>query len=324
MRYDLAVIGNDEAAFEMTSIAAAAQLRTVAILPESRHSAWITAQALRQLVGELLVDNSSTRRLMLRRSGTPRLLQRLLARTLAAVINEQINSLETQGVDVVLGEARFRSPSEIDVSTGINFGRTTVNASNVVIGTGVRQTSMHRPLGLIPFQQLESLFTSVQLPATLCIVGGGELGVGLAALFSLFGVQTRLLTREDDSCAFLEMAESAGVEVDFLPSNLELTRHVFRSSESVGVVDCRRTIGFTESLCLGTLGVSADENGQLWCTTGFETWCSGIFGIGDVVGFAPDADITPRRQAERVLNRLTHRIRRPHYLRIVADSAVTV
>ncbi len=45
MKYDIAVIGNDEAAFEMMFVAAAAGQKTLAILPESRHSSWLMGQA---------------------------------------------------------------------------------------------------------------------------------------------------------------------------------------------------------------------------------------------------------------------------------------
>ena len=79
MRYDIAIIGNDEAAIEMACIASGAGQRAAMALPEQRHSSWMMEQALRRLVTELSVDYTASRRSLLRRSGTPRLLQRLLA-----------------------------------------------------------------------------------------------------------------------------------------------------------------------------------------------------------------------------------------------------
>lgn len=318
MRYDIAIIGNDEAAVEMACAAAAAQMRTVAILPEARHSAWMMSLAFRRLVSGLLVDCSTTRREMLQQSGTPRLLQRLVASAAAAETSDQMRLLEGLGVDVILGEARFHSRSEILVSAGINVSRIEIHATHAVIGTGVRQTGMHRPLGLLPIHGPESLFEGLSLPHRLCLVGGGSLSAGLAALFSMFGVRTQLLTREDDSSALLELAEAAGVRIAHHPSELGLAADCTIPGGTGDIVDCRRSVGFTQHLNLSAIGVEPDENGQLWCASNLETWCPGVFGIGDVVGFSPDSTMSSARQAARILNRITHPIPRPNFLRVRA------
>lgn len=318
MRYDIAAIGNDESAIEMLCVAASAGQKTIAVLPESRHSSWMMAQALRRLVTGLLVDRTTLRRTLYARAGTPRLLQRLMSSALTAEVAEHVQMLEQIGVDVLIGEPRFQLPNELLVSTGIDCGRTIVAASNVVIGTGVRQTAMHRPLGLLPFHRPESLFEGLQLPKSLCILGGDDFGAGLASLFSLFGVESRLLARDDLTSSMLELAESVGVLVGYHPSELGLLQDTMFGSASSGAsstIDCRRTVGFTDHLNLGTIGVEPDENGRLWCAANFETWCTGVFGIGDVVGFTSNETQNPRRQAERILNRVTHRIRAPHFLR---------
>ena len=82
MRHDIAVIGNDQAAFEMLNLAARAGRTALAVLPESRHSAWIVAQALRRLVSGLLVDYSPQRRRMLSQTASPKLLHNLIARAI--------------------------------------------------------------------------------------------------------------------------------------------------------------------------------------------------------------------------------------------------
>ena len=78
MRYDIAVVGNDEAALEMAFVAGSAGDRVAMAIPEQRHSSWMMENALRRLVSELSVDDTSVRRSLLRRSGSPRLLRRLL------------------------------------------------------------------------------------------------------------------------------------------------------------------------------------------------------------------------------------------------------
>lgn len=332
MRYDIAIIGNDEAAFEMMYVSATANLSTVAVLPESRHSSWMTSQALRRLAGELLADRSPSRSAELKRVGTPRLLRRLLTRALVSETCDQVRMLQSLGVEVILGESQFRTPFDIEVSTGIDFGRRIVRADSVVIGTGVSRTAVYRPLGLLPFHRPESLLEGQSLPTALQIIGGGELGAGLAAVVSLFGVRTTLLTDEEDDSALLEMAESSGVDIQcpgsevMYPDDISVSQWPaggqFIPRDSANILDCRRSAGFTSNLNLRAIGVSPDENGQLWCGNNFETWCSGVFGIGSVVGFTTSQQVSAIRQAEQILNRVTHRIPRPHYLRTRIRGAV--
>jgi len=322
VRYDLAVIGNDEAAFELLCVAGSAGQRAIAILPEQRHSSWLVSQALRNVVSELLADRTLVRQRLFSQSGSPHLLKRLLMNAITAETLEHVRLLERLGVDVLLGEARFVNQNTITVCSGTDFRRTSVQASNVVIGTGVRRTAMHRPLGLVPSHNPESLLAGRRLPQTLCLLGGDSFGTGMAALFSLFGVQTRLLTSSEDSCAMLELAEAAGVLVIKDPAELELREGRFFSQRNADILDCRRMCGFTEHLGLPGIGVEPDEHGQLWCADNLETWCSGVFGIGEVVGFTSAASHHPTEQSHRILNRITHRIRRPHFLGTRSGSFV--
>ena len=153
MRYDIAVIGNDEAAFEMLCVAASSGQRAIGVLPEQRHSSWMVSQAIRRLVGQLLVDRSRSRQRQLSRSGSPGLLRRLIASALTAETQEHVALLEGLGVDVLLGEARLENRNTVVVSSGSACCRTAIQARNTVIGMGVRRTAMHRPLGLVPFHR---------------------------------------------------------------------------------------------------------------------------------------------------------------------------
>jgi NAD(P) transhydrogenase len=315
MDYDVAVIGNDEAAFEMLCLSAASKRRTVAILPESRHSAWLVGQGLRRLISNLLVDRTIQRRAMFAHAGTPRLLQALIRRAIADEVSEHIRMLENIGVDVMLGEARFIGNRDLMVSLGVSCSRETVKARHLVIGTGVRRTAMHRPLGLMPFHRPESLFTGQHLPDTACVVGGGDVGAGLSALISLFGVETRHVARNDNDSVMHELAATAGVKIGYHPAEVGLPQFGAPFTKlHADVVDCRRSVGFTDHLSLDAINVEPDENGQLWCASNFETWCSGVFGIGDVVGFSPDTALHPSVQAERVMSSIARTVPRPHLM----------
>ena len=315
MRYDIAIIGNDEAAIEIACLASSTGQRVALALPEQRHSSWMMEQALRRLVTELSVDCSQERRAMLHHFGTPRLVQRLLASALTAEASDNIELLERSGVDIVPGESRFVNRNSVAITSGISCRRTLVHATNVVVGTGVRRAAVHRPLGLLSFQCVESVLEGHCLPESLVVLGGEGFGAGISSLLSLFGVHTSLLAQESRDCDLLELAEDSGVQIVHHASELGLTKDCTVLPDKTQIIDCRRTVGFTEHLGLPAIGIEPDEHGQLWCAANLETWCSGVFGIGSVVGFSSDAADHSAIQAERVLNRMQHRIRKPQFLR---------
>jgi len=303
VQYDIAVIGNDEAAIETLCLAAQSGKRVAAILPESCQSAWFTGQALRRLVSDLLVDRSESRQALLSRIASPRLLQRLLTNALVQETTELAELLEHLGIDVRIGQPRFVNRSTLRIADGRTCETMELTADAIVIGTGVRLTSLYSPLGLVAEQRPESLFAAAEMPESLCVLGGGSVGAGMAALFALFGVPVSHVVGEADDAAMLELAESAGVNL--VASSVDVA--------SRNVVDFRRAIGFTETLNLSAIAVEADENGRLWCSTGLETWCDGVYGVGDVVGFSPDAALHPSIQAERVMRRLGGVVPQPHF-----------
>ena len=315
MRYDIAVIGNDEAALELACMAGSAGKRVLAVLPEQRHSEWMMGIALRRLVGQLLNDGADLRLSRSVRRGSPGLVKRLLANALTSEIMDYMEIFERLGVDVLLGEARLLNHTSVVITQGINCCRTVVNAENVVVGCGTRRAAKHRPLGLLPFSRPESLLSGSTFPEFLTVLGGDQLGAGFAALVSLFGVPTRLISTGPSECAMYELALAAGVQVLDDVNVEEYSWQRTSSGRCEEVIDFRRSVGFTEHLGLTDVGVEPDELGRLWCASSLETWRSGIFGIGDVVGFSADVSRDPTDQARRILNRINHRIRRPHFLR---------
>lgn len=315
MRYDIAVIGNDEAALELVCMAGSVGKRVLALLPEQRHSEWMMGIALRRLIGQLLNDRAGLRLSGFVRRGSPGLVRRLLANALTREIMDYIQIFERLGVDVLLGEARLVNPNSLVITQGMDCRRTFVNADNVIVGCGTRRTAKHRPLGLLPFSRPESILSGSAFPEFLTVLGGDQLGAGFAALVSLFGVPSRLISTGQSDCAMHELALAAGVQV---LDDVDVEEYSWRrtsSSRCEEVIDFRRSVGFTEHLGLTEVGVEPDELGRLWCASSLETWRSGIFGIGNVVGFSADVSRDPTDQARRILNRINHRIRRPHFLR---------
>ncbi|MFO1002565.1 MAG: hypothetical protein U0936_19715 [Planctomycetaceae bacterium] len=316
MQYDIAVIGNDEAALELVCMAGSAGKRVLAVLPEQRHSEWMIGIALRRLVEQILNDGTGLQISRSVRRGSPRLVKRLLINSLTSEIMDYMEIFERLGVDVLLGETRLLNHNSLVITNGMDCRRTIIDADNVVVGCGTRRTAMHRSLGLLPFSRPESLFSGSAFPESLTILGGDQLGAGFAALVSLFGVPSRLILAGSSECAMHELALAAGVQIfDAAADVEEYSWKRARSGRCEEVIDFRRSVGFTEHLGLAEVGVEPDELGRLWCASSLETWRSGIFGIGDVVGFSADVSRNPADQARRILGRINHRIRRPHFLR---------
>lgn len=321
MQYDITVIGNDEAAFEMLCLAARAAKRTAAVLPEASHSSWLVGLALKRLVSDLLVDQSINRRQLLERTGSPRLLRRLLAGAIVEETVELTQMLERLNVDVRLGQPRFINSHSIAIADGRTCEQSTLNSRHVVIGTGTRHTAMRRSLGPVGLHRAETMFEGSSLPQSICMLGGDDFGCGIAALFSMFGVRSRHVARDNQDRAMLELAQAAGVEITFDPSEFGQTQAVgVHSDTHTDVVDCRQSIGFTEHLNLSAIDVETDENGQLWCSSGLETWCPGVFGIGDVVGFSADSSVHPSVQAERIQQQISHQIPQPQLLDLFINA----
>ena len=315
MRYDIAVIGNDEAALELVCMAGSAGKRVLAVLPEQRHSEWMMGIALRRLVEQLMNDGAGLRLSGSVRRGSPGLVKRLLASALTSEIMDYMQIFERLGVDVLLGEARLLNHNSLVITQGMDCCRTVINAENVVVGCGTRRTPKHRPLGLLPFSRAESLLSGSAFPDFLTVLGGDQLGAGFAALVSLFGVPSRLICTGPSEYAMHELALTAGVQV---VADVDVEEYSWKRTSSgrcEEVIDFRRSVGFTEHLGLAEVGVEPDELGRLWCASNLETWRSGIFGIGDVVGFSADVSRDATDQARRILNRINHRVRRPHFLR---------
>lgn len=112
---------------------------------------------------------------------------------------------EKYGVDVFLGEARFISPTAIEV------GGQRLEFDRAVIATGGRPAELPIPgLKETGYHTNETIFTITELPSRLAVIGGGPIGCELAQAFLRFGSRVILLNdvehilpREDRDAAEL-------------------------------------------------------------------------------------------------------------------------
>lgn len=113
------------------------------------------------------------------------------------------------GIDVFLGDAKFVSPDEVEVSGArLRFVR-------AVIATGARAAVPPIPgLGEAGFFTNESIFSLTELPRRLAVIGAGPIGCELAQAFRRFGSEVtivsldeRVLPREDPDAAAVLQAQ---------------------------------------------------------------------------------------------------------------------
>jgi pyruvate/2-oxoglutarate dehydrogenase complex dihydrolipoamide dehydrogenase (E3) component len=121
------------------------------------------------------------------------------------------------GVDVFLGEGRFRDQSSVDVAGKV------LRFKKAVVATGARAaTPPIEGLDKVGFLTNETVFELTELPERLLVVGGGPIGVELAQSFARLGshvtlaeMADRFLSREDPEAAeiLLKSMRRDGVDV---------------------------------------------------------------------------------------------------------------
>ena len=202
-------------------------------------------------------------------------------------------------IDVVDGKGRLISPHKIEVEK--HEEAKVVEAEKVVIATG------SRPASLPMFQQTTGLFLAEEissinsLPRDLLVVGGGAVGVEMAAIFRELGVQvtvveaqSRLLPFEDAEMSdYLQGVlrrrkvkivcgmgiKSANKEGDKF--NVQLSDGTSITSDTVLLAVGR--LFNTEGIGLKEVGVTLELD-HIKVDEDMQTNVPGIYAAGDVIG----------------------------------------
>jgi len=118
--------------------------------------------------------------------------------------HDSIERYTKLGVEVIEGEARLRTPFEVEVNGQILTTRT------IIIATGARPFVPPIPgLAEMDYLTSDTIWQLRDLPKRLLVLGGGPIGCELAQSFARFGVESgskvilvqrgaRLMNREDD------------------------------------------------------------------------------------------------------------------------------
>lgn len=210
------------------------------------------------------------------------------------------------GVDVIHGEARISSPSEVTV------GSTRLMTKNILIATGSRPRCPDIE-GSEHILTSDGFFHEETQAQRVVLIGAGYIGVELAGIYHGLGSEThivakdhRVLNRFDDEVSFFltEALKQKGLHLH-LETKVESVKKVDKGYEvnldTGKCVSADRVIASigripnTTNLGLSELGVKLDHQGSIVTDENMQTNVEGIYALGDV---ANKLNLTPVATAE--------------------------
>ncbi|MFQ6114615.1 MAG: mercuric reductase [bacterium] len=218
----------------------------------------------------------------------------------------QLGIEETDGVSLLMGEARFTGSRSIDVHMN-NGGTQHLSADKIFINTGARPAMpVVDGIESVPTLDSTSIMELDTVPRHLLVLGGGYIGLEFGQMFRRFGsevtiVQRRnqLLTREDPDVAeeVAKILREEGLEIllETEPLRVQKSNHGALSITVQTPEGERKLSGShmliaagrvpnTESLNLSAAGIEIDKRGFVQVNERLETNVDGVYALGDVKG----------------------------------------
>jgi pyruvate/2-oxoglutarate dehydrogenase complex dihydrolipoamide dehydrogenase (E3) component len=214
-------------------------------------------------------------------------------------VHDSRERFEALGCEVVVGEATFTSPSQIEVA-----GRQ-IEAKHIVIATG--SSAFIPPIkGLqqVSFLTNEDMYSLPVLPESLIILGGGPIGVEMAQAYARLGSEVsiveigpRLLPQMDNAMSVIlaDALSAEGISIYLNTEVIEVTEQAgmkqlmqeggeMLQAQALLVAIGRRPV--VDSLNLKKAGVRFDETG-IKVNRKMQTSNKKIYACGDVTGKMP-------------------------------------
>ncbi len=212
---------------------------------------------------------------------------------------------QTEGVDLLMGEASFIGPKTIEVH--MNTGETRQLTANLIfINTGERPAIPHvEGIEQVPTINSTTIMELDTVPEHLLILGGGYIGLEFGQMFRRFGSQVtivqrgkQLLAREDSDIAeavadilredgITILLETAAQSVKQENGHIQLTVRTPQGEQVLSGSHLLTAAGRTpntDRLNLQATGVQTDKRGYIQVNDKLETNVPGIYGLGDVKG----------------------------------------
>jgi NAD(P) transhydrogenase len=228
------------------------------------------------------------------------------------VISNEIDvarhQLMRNGVDILTAEARFVDSHRLRLEAVPDGIHQEASAAHIVIATGT--TTVHDSFARCDGQHIftcDDLLSVENLPRSLAVVGAGVIGLEYACIFAALGVRVTLIDTRPQLLPFVDReimealvyhlrANRASLHLGETVSSVETYRddhgdHVRLQLASGKQVIADKALysvgrrGATDSLCLETAGLRADERGRLRVNEHYQTEVPHIYAVGDVIGF---------------------------------------
>lgn len=219
--------------------------------------------------------------------------------------NSEKRILDTAGLDLIYGSARFSGRKELTVSLP-DGGTETLTAGKFFINTGL-QPAIPDIDGIhsIPYLTSTTIMELSEVPEHLLILGSGYIALEFGQMFSRFGSKVtlvepseRILKREDEDIASEIVKILAQEDIQVL-TNTKATQfsksgHIIAVTlESAGIKSqrsCTHVLVATgrepqlHEFGLEVAGVDLDETGHIKVNAQLETSAEGIYALGDIKG----------------------------------------
>jgi len=186
------------------------------------------------------------------------------------------------GLTRLVGKVRFEPEHQIICET--EQGSLSLTVQQIVIATGSTPVS---PRWMIEHPQVVFKGSEHSLEQFDCLAIASKESV------KLISGKDRILEEVIDS-GIIGLSEEQGQIRIFLASG----KSILVDAVVAAQVEQR---GYTSSLNLEAVGLFADDRGCLWCNDNYETWTSGIYAVGNVVGY-PSTECAIEKQIEIVMN----------------------
>ena len=229
--------------------------------------------------------------------------------------------LESQGVRLLSGSARFKSPHEIVVDT--KTGLVEVTADKVLIATGTRPRIPEwcRPDGE-RILTTRDCYPPKEFPEHITVIGSGVTGVEFVHMFSSFGAAVTLVVSRQQVLPGKDGDAAALLEEDFLRRGVKLLKgaratdiertddgvivrcddgRVVRSSHAVLAIG---SVPNSDGLALDAAGVETDRSGYIEINRHCVSNVAHIYAAGDVSGKLPLSSVASmqgRKVAEHAM-----------------------
>jgi len=229
--------------------------------------------------------------------------------------------LESQGVRIIRGVARFAGPHEVIVDSAAGSEHLSFDTALVATGTRPRIPDWCQPDGS-RILTTRDCYPPKEFPTSVTVIGSGVTGVEFVHMFSSFGAQVTLVVSRQQVLPGKDPEVAAVLEEDFLGRGVKLLKgaraeaierddagvvvrcddgRVVRSSHAVLAIG---SVPNSDGLELETAGIIADSAGYIPIDHNCKSNQPHIYVAGDVSGKLPLSSVASmqgRKVAEHMM-----------------------